>query len=197
MGLHSAIRQWNNGTVELSFPLRRSFIALPLVGDAQEKYREIQNRLSEYEEIFRFQNPETAHLTLYFWNELMEIEYNDVLRRVEKIVHRTPSFALHVQSAETSIDAKTKLDRVLWLAIDRSEKLSTLKKLCPWPNPRPFSPHITIARVRKPHDFRIHKKKIMKILKNASFDISFDRVRLYAEIDRIKQVSLRDFEFNA
>ena len=86
-----------------------------------------------------------------------------------------------------------KLDRVLWLTIVRSEELAKLKKLCPWPNIQPFSPHITIARIGKPHDFRIHKKKIMKLLKNVSFDIPVDRIRFFAEIECEKQTPLRDF----
>lgn len=178
-----------------TFPLHRVFVALSLEGEARDRFRELQDRLKEYEGIFRFQNPETAHLTLYFWNELMEIEYEDVIRRMEKIAVRTHPFILHVLSAETSIDTKTKLDRVLWLTIDRSEELATLKKLCPWPNIQPFFPHITIVRMRKPHDFRIHKKKIMKIFKDVSFDIPVDRIRLYAEVDSVQQTPIQDFIF--
>lgn len=177
------------------FPLRQAFIALPLENDARERFRTIQNSLSEYEDIFRFQNPETAHLTLYFWNELMEIEYVDVVRKMEKIAKRMSSFTLHVSGMQTFVDAKTKLDRVLWFAIDRSEELATLKKLCPWPNIRPFSPHITIARIGKPHDFRIHKKKIMKLLREVTFDIPIDRVRFFAEVEGAKQNPLQDFRF--
>ena len=182
---------------EMSFPLKRAFIALPLEGAVRERFRIIQNSLTEYEDIFRFQNPETAHLTLYFWNELMEIEYDDVVRKLEKIAGRTLPFVLHVLSAETSIDQKTKLDRVLWLTIDRSEELSKLKKLCPWPNIHPFSPHVTIARIGKPHDFRVHKKKIMKLLRDVAFDVPVDRVRLYAECGGIRQAPLEDFMFHS
>lgn len=181
----------------LTFPLRRVFVALPLEGDARDHFQALQNRLKEYENIFYFQNAETAHLTLYFWNELMEIEYDDVLRRMKKIAARTPPFHLQVLTAETSVDQKTKLDRVLWLTIDRCEELSKLKKLCPWPNLQPFLPHITIARMRKPHDFCIHKKKIMKSMKDVAFDILADRVRLYAEIEGIQQTPLLDFPFGA
>ena len=177
----------------MSFPLKRAFIALPLEGEAKEKLRELQIRFQAYDDMLRFQNPETAHLTLYFWQELMEIEYEDMVKRVAKIAERTSPFTLKVLAAETSIDPKTKLDRVLWLTIVRSEGLAKLKKLCPWPNIQPFSPHITVARISKPHDFIIHKKKIMKLLKNVSFDIPVDRIRLFAEIECEKQTPLRDF----
>ncbi len=180
---------------ELSFPMERAFIALPLEGEARESFLRLQETLHEYGEIFAFQNPESPHLTLYFWPSLMEIEYHDVVRRMEKIVLRTPPFIMHVSGAELFKDDRTKLPRVLSLAIDRSEELSHLKKLCPWPNIHQFAPHITLARIRKPHDFLIHDKKILKLLKHISFSVPVDRVRFYAEIEGKKQTPIRDFVF--
>ena len=180
----------------LSFPLQRAFLALPLEGDAKRAFSELQKRLAPYEKLFRFQSPETAHLTLYFWKELMEIEYGDVLKKIEAIANRTSPFMIHVTSVETFDD------RVLTLAIARSQELSTLKKLCPWPNPchpvlrrRAFSPHITLARMRNPNAFRVHKKKIMKLLNDVSFQIPCDRLRLYAEAEGVRQRPLQDFLF--
>jgi len=187
----------------LSFPLQRAFLALPLEGDAKRAFSELQKRLAPYEKLFRFQSPETPHLTLYFWKELMEIEYGDVLKKTEAIAARTTPFTLEVTSAETFDD------RVLTLAIARSQNLSTLKKLCPWPNPchperspkggvegrSMFHPHITLARMRNPNAFRVQKKKIMKLLKNVSFAIPCDRLRLYAEVEGVRQVPIKDFVF--
>lgn len=59
----------------LSFPLHRAFVALPLDGEAKESFRVIQERLAPFAELLRLQNSEEPHLTLHFWETLMEIEY--------------------------------------------------------------------------------------------------------------------------
>ena len=175
--------------MNLSFPLQRAFLALPLENEAKWAFQEIQDRLSDYDRMFRFQNPQSPHLTIYFWNELMEIEYEDVMRKVEKIAERTSTFSYHVTEAATFND------RVLVLNIERSDELAKLKKLCPWPNVKPFSPHLTIARMRNPNEFRVHKKKIMKLLKDVEFDVPVDRIKFYAEVGGVRQTPVCDFKF--
>ncbi|MEK7137672.1 MAG: 2'-5' RNA ligase family protein, partial [Patescibacteria group bacterium] len=174
--------------MQLSFPLHRVFLALPLEGEAKMHFQELQKRLREYEDLFRFQNPETPHLSLYFWSTVMEIEHGQIVRQAEKIAARTKSFTIQVTEAETfggggrGVARYAPTEHVLFLSISRSSELSTLKKLCPWPqrgplpkgepfglrgpNLRPFSPHITLARMRNPNEFHVHKKKIMKLLRD-------------------------------
>ena len=88
------------------------------------------------------------------------------------------------------------LDRVLHLTVDRSDSLAQLKKLCPWPNTKPFSPHITLARMKNPNAFRVKKKKIMKLFKDIAFEVPCDHIRLYAEIDGVRQTPVKDFQFS-
>lgn len=188
----------------LTFPLLRAFIAIPLEGEAREHFKEVQSRLREFEELFRFQDAKTAHLNLYFWPTLMEIEYEQVLKQTEKIAARTQPFTMEVTEAGTFGGDHGGLERVLFLSVARSDELATLKKLCPWPqggplwgpNTRPFVPHITLARMRNPNAFRVHRKKVMKPLKDVSFSIPCDRLQLYGEVDGVKQTPVRDFPFN-
>jgi 2'-5' RNA ligase len=84
-------------------------------------------------------------------------------------------------------------DRVLFLTIAFSEELARLKKACPWPEGRPFAPHITLARIDHPQRFNVLKKKVMKALEDITFDIPVDRLRLYAEVNGVKQTALQDF----
>jgi 2'-5' RNA ligase len=175
--------------VKLSFPLQRVFIALPLEGEAKQVFQALQKQLSGYEKLFRFQNPESPHLTLYYFGEVMEIEYQDIIKRLDKIAGRTAQFIIKAEGID-SFD-----DRVLHLTIARSQELSTLKKLCPWPNVRPFAPHITLARMKNPNAFRVQKKKVMKFLKDIKFDIPVDRLRLYAQLEGMKQATLEDYIF--
>ena len=123
----------------------------------------------------------------------MEIEYYQIVRQSEKIAARTTPFTIDVTEAGTFVDPKTKLERVLLLTIARSRELATAKKLCPWPNTRPFIPHITLARMKNPNAFRVHRKQIMKLLEEIAFSIPCDRLRLYAEVEGIKQTPVKDF----
>lgn len=174
----------------LSFPLQRAFIALPLEGEAKKRFHDLQNSLNEYENIFRFQNPDSPHLTLYYWNELMQIEFDDVVKKLETIASKTSPFTIQVNGVEAS----GKPPKVLWMTIDRSDELARLKKLCPWPNTRPFHPHVTVARMRNPNDFIVHQKKIMKLFKNISLRVQFDRIRLYGEVEGVRQTEITDIE---
>ena len=176
-----------------STPLHSCFLALPLEGEAQETFKEIQKNLSPFAEVLRFQNPLSAHLTLYFWEEVMAIEWKQILIHTERIADRSAPFIISVTGAETF--GSYGRDRTLFLSVAFSEELARIKKMCPWPNVRPFTPHITLARIDHSEHFCIQKKRIMKTLKNTSFDITFDRLRLYAEIDGKKQTPLQDFPF--
>lgn len=124
----------------------------------------------------------------------MEIEYHQIVRQAEKIAARTKSFVIEVTEAGT-FGGKGGLEHVLFLTIARSDELAILKKLCPWTNPRPFSPHITLARMKNPNAFRVHRKKILKLLKDILFEVPCDRLRLYAEVEGRKQTPVRGFPF--
>jgi len=182
--------------VELSFPLRSAFVGLPLEQEARWHFQALQAGLSEYEDCLRMQSAATPHLTLQFWPELMEIEYQQALRECTKIAAGREQFSLQVTEAGTFGNRGE--DRVLYLDIAFSEPLARLKKACPWPSERrPFSPHITLARVHHPQRFVGVKKRVMKALKDVSFDVLVDRLRLYAEVQGQPQTPLQDFPFQS
>lgn len=153
----------------------------------------MQEELKAFDDVLRFQNPESPHLTLYFWKELLKIEYDDVLPKLEAIAQKTAPFTLHINGVDTF--GKPGEERVLYLTIAFSPELATLKKLCPWPNPsdQPFHPHITVARIAHPQKFAVHTKKILKAFDNVSFEMPVGLLRFYAKIDERKQTPLIDF----
>lgn len=142
-----------------------------------------------YKKFLRFQNPTSPHLTLQFWREVMEIEYVQTVKQTEKIAEKVEPFTLTVTHAETFGD------RVLILKVAFSDELARLRKLCPWVHGKPYSPHITLARMSHMENFRVNKKKIMKILKDVECDIPVDRLRLYAEVREVNQTPIKDFPF--
>ena len=175
----------------LSFPLPSTFLALPLEGQPKWQFQALQEELRPYESMLRFQNPQSPHLTLYFWKETLELEYQGIVQQAEKIAAAHRPFTIKVTGAETF--GSRGEDRVLFLAIAFSEELARLKKACPWPEGRPFAPHITLARIDQPQRFNVVKKKVMKALEGIAFDIPMDRLRLYAEVEGRKQTALEEF----
>ena len=178
---------------ELSFPLRSTFLGLPLEGEAKWQLQALQEALGPFEEILRFQNPQQPHLTLQYWGEVMEIEFQQIVLQSGKIAAKATPFTMRATDPGTF--GKHGEDRVLFLDIAFSEELARLRKSCPWPSDKPFAPHLTIARVRHPQKFAVVKKKILKLLSDAAFDIPIDRLRLYAEVGGVKQTPLKDFVF--
>ncbi len=179
--------------IPLSFPLRSTFLGLPLEEAAKERYRKLQEALRDFADILRFQDPDQPHLTLQFWKEVMEIEYHQIIEQAGKIAAKAATFT--VRTTEPHTFGHRGQDHVLFIDIAFSEELARLKKACPWPEGRPFHPHLTIARIRHPQKFAVRKKDILKLLKDAVFDIPVDRLRLYAEVDGKQQTPLRDFIF--
>lgn len=190
------------------FPLHSAFLAIPLEKNAKQIFQQLQHRLKDFDDIFHFQNPQSPHLTLQFWREVMEIEYYQIIPQSKKIADTSAPFTLKVQGVSTfgsatwahgsaPLRGSRGEDRVLYLDIPFSDELARLKKRCPWPNVEPFAPHITLAWIKHPQRFRVQKKKIMKLLDGVEFGMAVDRLRLYAEVNGVKQTPLQDFVFRS
>lgn len=177
----------------LEFPIRSVFLALPLEGQPKWMFQALVEELKPYANILRFQNPQSPHLTLMFWPSVGELEYQGISAQAGKIAALHAPFTMKVTGAGTF--GSHGEDHVLFLEIAFSEELARMKKTCPWSDGRPFSPHITLARVGHPQRFNVIKKKAMKALEGISFDVPVDRLRLYAEVNGVKQTALQEFLF--
>ncbi len=182
--------------VPMTFPMQNTFLALPLEGQARESFAEAQDRLLLYASLFRLQPADRPHLTIQFWRSLMAIEWDQVRNRASWIARRCAPFTMEVRGAET-FTGTNGLEHVLFLTIERSDKLAVLRKLCPWPSVKPFHPHITLARMRNPNAYRVHRKKVRKLLEDVRFSIHVDRLRLYGMVGGQPQTPLEDFVFSS
>ena len=181
--------------VPLQFLLRATFVALPLEQEAKWQFQALQEELKAFGDILNFQHPQTPHITLQYWPEVMEIEHKQIVEQAQAVSSKAQPFTVQVTEADTF--GSRGEDRVLFLTLAFSDELARLRKSCPWISGKPFHPHITLARVRHPQKFAVQKKRIMKALQDCSFTIPFDRIRLYAEIDGSRQTPLQDFPFSA
>ncbi|HRH93122.1 MAG TPA: 2'-5' RNA ligase family protein [Candidatus Peribacteria bacterium] len=177
-----------------SFPLRSTFLAIPLQDEALAEFQRLQALLKPFEDCLTFQNPQTPHLTLMFWPEAGELEYQGIAGQAAKIAGKTPAFTLKVTGPDTF--GERGRDSVLFFSIAFSPELALLKKSCPWTDRREFHPHITIARVYHPERFAVVKKEVLKRLA-AEFAVPARRLRLYGNVHGEKQTPLKDFAFNA
>lgn len=182
--------------MDLAFPLRSGFLALPFEDDAMKAFAECQERLAFLGEIASFQKPTTPHLTLSYWPEMMEIEYGQVQEQAATIAERLRPFTYAIDGVDTF--GKPGRDEVLYLKPAFSPELATAKKQCPWPNLyNPWQPHVTLLRVKHPERFERQKKEVLKAMKDVRFNVAVHRLRLYANVAGESQVPLADFPFGA
>jgi 2'-5' RNA ligase len=179
----------------LQFPLASAFLALPLEGMAKRQFQAVQEALKPWANILTFQNPQSPHMTLHFFGSVMQIEYGDIVSAAEMIASRTAPFTLQIDGTGTF--GSRGAVHVLYCSVQFSPELAAIKKLCPWQNPpgKPFSPHITIARVKHPERFEVIRPKVEQALKDTAFPWEVDRLRLYAEINGNKQTAIGEWGF--
>ncbi len=179
----------------LSFPLRSTFLALPLEAEAREHFRVLQKKLSPFREMFSFQNPDSPHLTLQYWSAISQSEYQEIISTTSIVAAKVRPFSVIVNGAATfgSQDG----DRVLFLTLEVCSELSSLQQLLPWKNPKPFHAHVTLARMHHPEHFMKRKKEIMQYFQDIRIEARIDRIRLYAIVHGKRQTPLQDFPFSA
>ncbi len=176
----------------LTFPFHSVFLAIPLKDQAKWQFQVLQQSLKPFEDILSFQNTQSPHLTLQFWPEVMKIEYTQILEQCRQIAAKATPFTLKIEGIGTF--GSRGEDRVLFLDVPFSDELARLRKLCPWPLGQPFSPHVTLARIRHPQRFVVVKKKVLKALGNIQYSMNVDLLRLYAEVDGRKQTAMNEWK---
>lgn len=141
----------------------RVFCAIELSTSARASLTNHINRLRELVPHARasWSREENTHLTLKFLGEIQTSKLSRLSNAVSRAVAGAASFQVRVE--ETGVFPKPRAPRVLWIGVkDESEKLvrlqSRLEEECSREGfateDRPFHPHLTIARLRKPEGAR-------------------------------------------
>jgi RNA 2',3'-cyclic 3'-phosphodiesterase len=137
----------------------RLFLAVPMPKSVRERVRELIDRLEPRRWPMRWVDSESAHLTLHFLGDTPP-EQAEILRlALGPVVRHHPAFDL--RTAGLGVFPKLKRPRVLWLGVwgpaHRLEAiyndLGDLLDEMHFPiEDKPFSPHVTLGRVRGGHN---------------------------------------------
>jgi 2'-5' RNA ligase len=154
----------------------RTFVAVELepelrlaIGRMQDQLKErLKADLREKASTVRLQwvRPESIHLTVKFLGDIDEQQVESICRGLAQAVSGLPPFSLVVQ--EIGVFPNIRAPRVLWVGLasqpDQFAQLESLKRLAGevdralhglgFPlETRPFSPHLTLARIKeRPHE---------------------------------------------
>lgn len=133
----------------------RLFVAVDLPDDVKLRLQHVRQRLESAGWQARWTRPDTMHLTLRFFGN-QPVASIDLLKDcLRSALHGVAAFRLGTGSMGAFPDVRR--PRVVWLGVDdRSGTLARTasdieqasRELGIEPEERPFSPHLTVARVR-------------------------------------------------
>ncbi len=168
----------------------RTFIAVDFQAEILDKIEQIVTYLKTQTPVdaLKWVTKENLHLTLKFIGEISTDKISHVKALMAEALHSSTVFTLEVKGLGLYPNAKK--PRVIWLGIEHDLVLVDIHKRLDHalaqaqikPDTRAFSPHLTIARVRRnahPDQVRIIGETISQF-KISSLGISqIEHIRLY------------------
>ncbi|PID58889.1 RNA 2',3'-cyclic phosphodiesterase [candidate division KSB3 bacterium] len=134
----------------------RSFIAIKIPGDIQEKLQAIQDKLKQSEAHVSWTAPENIHLTLQFLGNIEEKQLDELVSAILSSVQDLAPFQLQIGYAGAFPNIR--FPRVIWIGVtdDDSGSLKTLQSSVSGGlaqlgfdmERERFQPHLTLGRVR-------------------------------------------------
>lgn len=167
----------------------RSFIAIELPEEVKAGLRRLQAELKLPEHTFvKWVAPEAIHLTLKFLGNISPQKVAEITRVMEQASEGVSPF--HLEITEVGAFPNMRQPRVLWVGI-RGE----VDKLVAWQNridnglvplgfakeTRPFTPHLTLARLREgvsPGDRRDFGEMVAKTTIEVSYKFNVTSLNL-------------------
>ncbi|MGE5197915.1 MAG: RNA 2',3'-cyclic phosphodiesterase [Deltaproteobacteria bacterium] len=147
----------------------RAFIAIELTEEVRNALRNLQERLKASQADAKWVEPENIHLTLKFLGDITEEQLSKIIAILDNVAADTEIFLIRI----SCLGAFPKKDfpRVIWVGIDTGEKETKelakalenkIEKIGIPRENRPFSSHITIARIRS----SVGRDKLVRELDN-------------------------------
>ncbi len=134
----------------------RSFIAIELPDEIKVKLGQLKARLqSDKQTWVKWVEPDSIHLTLKFLGNIAIDRTGEILKAMKEATQAVPTF--HLEVKDLGVFPNLKRVQVVWVEmsgeIDKLGQLqqrldSNLALLGFAPESRPFTPHLTLARLR-------------------------------------------------
>jgi 2'-5' RNA ligase len=133
----------------------RSFIAIEVPSSLLTQIGQLQEELRRTQADVKWVRPESIHLTLKFLGPVSEEALDKLSLAISPLIASRETFNLRIHGLGCFPSIRN--PRVLWVGIDRGvEQISPLREaierkaveLSFSPELRPFTPHLTIGRVR-------------------------------------------------
>ena len=134
----------------------RSFIAIELPDELKQRLSQLQGRLKAHNQPWvKWVNPYRIHLTLKFLGNITTGKIDEIIKAMEEATKGIPPF--HLKVRELGVFPNLKRVQVAWVGLNGEvDKLSQLQKrieaslahLGFTHESRPFTPHLTLARIR-------------------------------------------------
>ena len=138
--------------------LIRAFLAIDPPQDVLNEVGRIQDRFKKtIQGDIRWVRPEGIHLTLKFFGYVSEVDIANISQVVKNNVVHIKPFTLNIR--RVGVFPSVNRARVMWLGMDGDvDKLTDLQKKIDAGfqeygfemENRPFSPHVTLARIKEP-----------------------------------------------
>ena len=138
--------------------MRRTFIAVKIPAEVKLKELLESLRMDLREDRIRWVDPEILHITLSFIGDTSDEQVNYISEQLEEIGSGYSSMELHFK--ELGVFRNIRKPRVFWIGMERNELLENLQgeievMLRDYGinhDDKPFSPHLTIARIKRIDD---------------------------------------------
>ena len=169
--------------------LLRSFIAIEIPLEIQQNiYEETSNIRKEIDGLVRWVPVENMHLTLKFLGDVSPSNVEFLMQMLRNEVDHVSGFTLHL--AGLGSFPSLKRPRVIYIGIQAPAALDALhrgiesasRRLGYEPEERPFSPHLTLGRVRQ-NITAVAQRKIRRCIEGTQVDVlgtaRVDSVQLY------------------
>jgi 2'-5' RNA ligase len=138
--------------------MKRMFIAIKLPGEIKQKLIELQQQLNLPD--VKLVKPDAIHLTLVFLGNVDEKKMKIAAEELKKDLTDFGKFEMTIKGL--GCFPKSARAHTVWVGLDGANKLAELEsKICArlksmkfCLEDRPFTPHLTIARLRKKADLR-------------------------------------------
>jgi 2'-5' RNA ligase len=136
----------------------RTFIAIELSNEARTALADLQDRLKNRvpPKTVRWTPPKNVHLTLHFLGDVAQHDIDKVTEALQRTVSAYPPFSLHLSGLGCFPNLRR--PRIIWAGVTGAtaplieihrELGQSLKVIDFEPDTRPYSPHLTIGRVKK------------------------------------------------